>query len=35
VRICTNNGAGEAQCNCQTHEQVRRQLREAFGRQLD
>lgn len=35
VRICRNMGAGPAKCECQTHEQTRRQLREAFGRQLD
>lgn len=35
VRICTNIGAGQAKCECQTHEQTRRQIREAFGRQID
>jgi hypothetical protein len=35
VQICTNMGAGPARCECQTHEQVRRQVREAFGQQID
>jgi hypothetical protein len=32
VRICTILGAGQARCNCQTHEQVKRQIRETYGR---
>ena len=35
VQICTNIGAGPARCECQTHEQVKRQVREAFGQQMD
>jgi len=35
VRICTNVGTGPARCECHTHQQVQRQLREAFGRQID
>lgn len=35
VRICANIGAGPARCQCQTHEQVRRQIRETFGSQID
>ncbi|HEY5758434.1 MAG TPA: hypothetical protein VIU34_21555 [Steroidobacter sp.] len=35
VRICTNIGAGPARCGCQTHSQVKRQIRETFGQQID
>lgn len=35
VQICTTAGAGQARCNCRTHEQVQRQLRESLGRRLD
>ncbi|MFC4309781.1 hypothetical protein ACFPN2_11875 [Steroidobacter flavus] len=35
VRICTNIGASPARCECQTHEQVKRQLRETYGRQAE
>lgn len=34
VRICTTVGAGEARCQCQTHEQTQRQIRETWRRQL-
>lgn len=33
VRICTNIGAGPANCSCRTHEQTQRQILEAWGRQ--
>ncbi len=35
VQICTTNGASEARCRCQTHEQTQRQIRETYGRQLE
>lgn len=35
VRVCMNIGAGQASCHCQTHEQVKRQIRETFGQQID
>jgi hypothetical protein len=34
VQICTTIGASEARCQCQTHEQTQRQIRETFGQQL-
>jgi hypothetical protein len=35
VQICMNSGASPARCQCQTHDQVKRQVREAFGGQID
>jgi hypothetical protein len=35
VRVCTVVGYGEPRCDCRTHGQVQRQLREMWGRQLD
>lgn len=35
VRLCTSMGAGQANCHCQTHEQVRRQIRETWGWQVE
>jgi hypothetical protein len=35
VRICTTVGAGQANCRCQTHQQVQRQIRETWGHQVE
>jgi hypothetical protein len=35
VRICTTVGAGQANCHCHTHQQVQRQIRETWGRQVE
>jgi hypothetical protein len=35
VRICTSVGAGQPACQCQTHEQIKRQIRETFDPQID
>lgn len=35
VRVCLNIGAGPAQCECKSHRQVQRQMREVWGLRLE
>lgn len=35
VQVCLNIGAGLARCECKSHQQIQRQMREVWGMRPD